>query len=206
MRQTKFSFLALILILATVGKTHAQSIKWMSWTEAIALNESAKKQGRPTKQVFVEVYTEWCQFCKLMEQNAFRNVELIHYLNQNYLCVRLDAQERSNISYQGISFKYVSSADGTDGVHQLAYSLLEGDLRYPTFLFFDPDMILLQRIPGAMDSKELLKVLSFFNSQNYEKVPFTEFRAKSSQPQSPVPPAQIKCNKPARNGFMPVKN
>ena len=64
-------------------------IKAETLTDAI---ESAKKNN---KLVFLDVYTEWCLPCKMMDKDIYTNENLGEYYNQHFVSVKVDAEKAS---------------------------------------------------------------------------------------------------------------
>ena len=55
-----------------------KEITWLNFEQVAELN---KKNPR---KVIVEVYTDWCGWCKKMDKTTFQHPEIIKYINQNY--------------------------------------------------------------------------------------------------------------------------
>ncbi len=64
-------------------------IKAETLTDAI---DSAK---RDSKLVFLDVYTEWCLPCKMMDEDIYTNENLGEYYNQHFVSVKVDAEKAS---------------------------------------------------------------------------------------------------------------
>ena len=60
------------------SNTVEEEINWMSLEEAM---EAGKKQK---KKVFIDVYTDWCKWCKVMDERTFNQPEVIEYMNKNF--------------------------------------------------------------------------------------------------------------------------
>ncbi|HEU0136308.1 MAG TPA: thioredoxin family protein, partial [Flavobacterium sp.] len=60
-------------ILAGTVVSSAQEIKWMTIDEALA---AQKKVAKP---IFMDVYTDWCGPCKMLDKNTFNNPEFAKY-------------------------------------------------------------------------------------------------------------------------------
>ncbi|MEM9868741.1 MAG: DUF255 domain-containing protein, partial [Bacteroidota bacterium] len=69
--RTQFTYLFLLslTILGSFSSINAQSVNWITWEEAVTLAESESN----TKKIFVDVYTDWCGWCKKMDKDTFQN-------------------------------------------------------------------------------------------------------------------------------------
>ena len=102
---TIFSF----LILATIGLSsynlEAQEVNWLSIEEAMNL---AQTEGSP-KKIFIDVYTDWCGWCKRMDKDTFQNAEVALYMSENFYMVKLDGEGKEPIEFKGKTYNYVPS-------------------------------------------------------------------------------------------------
>ena len=48
------------------------------------LIEKSKIEPRP---IFVDVYTDWCGWCKKMDRDTFQNPKVVAYMNKQYYCI-----------------------------------------------------------------------------------------------------------------------
>uniref|UniRef100_A0A3Q2YUK7 Spermatogenesis-associated protein 20-like TRX domain-containing protein n=1 Tax=Hippocampus comes TaxID=109280 RepID=A0A3Q2YUK7_HIPCM len=55
-----------------------------------------KNEGN-TKKVFIDIYTDWCGWCKKMDKDTFQNPEVAAYMNENFLMVKMDAEGKDPI-------------------------------------------------------------------------------------------------------------
>jgi uncharacterized protein YyaL (SSP411 family) len=138
----------LFLLLCLSGT--AQEIKWLTFEEAIAQNETNPKP------LFIDVYTDWCGWCKKMDATTFQEEKVIDFLNQFY-CVKLKAEQRDSIQFMGKTYRFV--ANGNRGYHELAAMLLDGNLSYPTFAVLAPNLARLDLIKGFHDKHQLVSRL-----------------------------------------------
>lgn len=131
----------------------AQSIKWAKIDEVSSLNESTKKK------YFVEVYTDWCVFCKKMNQCTFTNAKLSEFINTNYQPVKFNAEQRENVYWNG--YVYTFRNYGRRGYNTLAVQWLRGNMRFPCFLVISADKKHIEKtIIGYKTVRELKKELS----------------------------------------------
>ena len=112
---------------STSGNSHPDGeINWMSWEQAIEMNKKAPKK------IFIDMYTDWCGWCKKMDKSTFIEENVVKVMNDNFYAVKFDAEQKEEIVYKGQAFKYVPS--GRKGYHELAAAFLNGKLSYPSFV------------------------------------------------------------------------
>jgi thioredoxin-related protein len=155
------------------------NIKWMSFEEAVAAIEKDKKAGRKPKKIFIDIYTDWCGWCKKMDKETFENAAIYPYLTKNFYPVKLDAEQRDDIKFSGHTFKFV--AQGSRGYHELAASLLDGQMSYPTVIFLNEDIQLLQRIPGYLDIPTFDAIMHYLAEDHFKNTPWNDFQTKFNQ-------------------------
>lgn len=154
--------ITLVLTLLFATTISAQEINWLTWEEAVALT---KNEGN-TKKVFVDVYTDWCGWCKKMDKDTFQNPEVAAYMQANFHMVKMDAEGKEPIEYNGKTFKYVPS--GRRGYHELAAALLQGRLSYPTVVFLDENLNMLSPVPGYQKVEPFLQIARYFGDDIYK--------------------------------------
>ena len=80
-------------------------IEWLSWEEA------AKRSSTNPKKFLVDVYTEWCGWCRKMDANTFAHPEIARYINDNFYAIKFNAGDRDDIVWKGKTYKFVSNGD-----------------------------------------------------------------------------------------------
>lgn len=80
---------------ATDGGTTFRVIT--SWDEAL---EMAKAQGKP---IFLDAYTDWCGWCKVMDKETFSNTDVAKVMNEAFVCVKMDMETGEGID---VAMKY----------------------------------------------------------------------------------------------------
>ena len=141
----------------------AQEIQWMTFEEAVAMT---KNEGN-TKKVFIDVYTEWCGWCKKMDKDTFQNPEVAQYMQENFYMVKFNAEGKEPIEFDGRTFEYVPS--GRRGYHQLAAALLQNRLSYPTVVFLDENMKMLSPVPGYQKVQPFMQIAKYFGENIYKE-------------------------------------
>lgn len=144
-----------------------EKINWMTWDEAVEANK------KNPKKIFIDVYTDWCGWCKKMDKSTFVDPTIVKALNKNFYAVKFDAEQKEAIDFNGNKFIFVNQ--GRRGVHQLAYSLLDGKMGYPAFVFLDETFSRIMISPGYKKVEQLSKELDFTSSEAYKEKSWEEF-------------------------------
>lgn len=152
------------------SQAERKRINWLTIQEAYALT-----QKKPRKFV-VDVYTDWCGWCKVMDRETFTKPAIVDYVNENYYAVKLNAEQPGDITLGKQTFKYMSSANGR-GVQELAAALMKNQLSYPTTVFLDEKFQLIQPIPGYLEPRTFHQVITYFGNDYHQKEPFDQYKS-----------------------------
>jgi thioredoxin-related protein len=147
-------------------------LKWYTWEEATELNKTKPKK------MMIDVYTDWCGWCKRMDKSTFTDTAVAAYLNENFYPVKLNAEQREEIVFGRDTFRYVDSGAGR-GVHTLAYALLDGKMGYPSVVYLDEQYRRIMISPGYKESADMLKELKFASEEQYNKTSWEEYNANN---------------------------
>lgn len=142
-------------------------IDWMTWDEVV------KAQQKRPKKVFIDVYTDWCGWCKKMDKSTFIDKSVIKALNKDFYAIKFDAEQKEVIKFKGQDYVYVGS--GRRGAHQLAKSLLDGRMGYPSFVYLDENLSRIMPSPGFKQVDQLLRELSYISTESYTKMDLEKY-------------------------------
>ena len=190
MKRTGFVVVSIIIIALWSFKSNAQAekhltgsvINWMTFEEAV---EKSKTERR---KIFIDVFTEWCGWCKVMDKNTFPDAEIAKLLNEKFYAVKLDAEQANDVVFRGTTFKYVST--GNRGYHQLAAALLNNQMSYPNFVFLDEEFRIIPiyqgmtSLPGYKKPEEFYPFLSFVGTDSYQKMNISDYQKEYKSPYS----------------------
>jgi thioredoxin-related protein len=129
----------------------AGNLEWMH------IEDAGKMKNKAKKKYLVDVYTDWCGWCKVMDDKTFSDPEVQKYLNENFHVVKFDAEQRDPIAFKGKSYDWVPS--GRKGVNKLAVELLGSRLSYPTMVYLDENLNKIRVSPGYKKPDQLLAEL-----------------------------------------------
>lgn len=157
---------ALVLPLAMMAQQTSTTINWMSIEEAIAAQE------KNPKKIMMDVYTQWCGPCKMLDRNTFHNADVVKYVNEHYYAVKFDAESPDPITFKGKTYtnpEYKPELKGRrNGVHQLSRHLGVG--AYPTVIFLDEEQNTIAPIKGYKTPTQLELYLKFFKENKHETI------------------------------------
>jgi thioredoxin-related protein len=181
-------FICLLLILMfsirVIGQKEETSspsvVKWMTFEEAVEKSKTEKRK------VFIDVYTDWCGWCKVMDKKTFTDPQVAQLLNEKFYPVKFNAEQRQDVVYNGVTFKFVESGRG--GYHQLAASLLNNQLSYPNFVFLSGKFQIIRLIegytslPGFRKPDEFHLFLSYVGNDHYQKMTLADYQKVYKSP------------------------
>lgn len=159
---------SLAIILFVALGANAQNVKWYTFSEAVELN---KKQPR---KIMVDVYTDWCGWCKVMDEQTFQHADIAKILNEKYYAVKFNAERKDDVFFQGT--KFVNKGEGRRPTHDLAIAMLNGKMSYPSIVFMNEQNQLITAVPGFQKPEQMEPLLMYIYESLYEKnVNYQEF-------------------------------
>jgi thioredoxin-related protein len=93
MRFAQAGFRALLVL----GLTAAVSlpVAWagdsISWSKEV--DKSLESAKHDQKYVLADVYTDWCHWCKKLDQDTFSDSNMVNYLNGKFICIKVNAED-----------------------------------------------------------------------------------------------------------------
>jgi uncharacterized protein YyaL (SSP411 family) len=95
-----------------------QPIRWYEWgDEAFA---AAQRENKP---ILLDIGAVWCHWCHVMDHESYDNPEVARTINENFIAVKVDRDERPDI----------------DSRYQAAVSAISGQGGWPLTAFLTPD-------------------------------------------------------------------
>lgn len=104
-----------------------------------------------------------------MDKATWESKEIADYINQHYYPVKFDAETKEDINFNSRTFKYIRT--GSAGYNELAAEITFGKLSYPTIVFIDENMNVIQPIPGYKDPGSMDMIMKYFAEDYYKTTP-----------------------------------
>ncbi len=125
-------YLLLIIILFVSCKSSQEIAEvdgpLIQYESSALLTEVLDKAERKNKIVFVDIYTDWCLPCKVMDKEIFQDEATAAFMNENFINYKVNAEKG-----EGPDINLIYSVNG-----------------YPTLLFLDSKGRVLLRNDGSM--------------------------------------------------------
>jgi thioredoxin-related protein len=171
----KRTIIIFIILLATLPALPQITLPNTSGVKWLTLEQAEKMMTDSPKPVFIDAYTDWCGWCKKMDQDTFSDPVIAELLNNKFYPVKFNAEGKEKITFLGQTF----INDGKYGnAHQLAVALLQGELSYPTVVFLtkEDNKVLVTPLKGYRVAKDMELFLSYFADKAYEKQSLDEYQ------------------------------
>jgi len=148
-----------VMCAATLGA------QWLDFAAGLAQME---RSGRP---VLIDFYTDWCHWCKVMDEKTFGEAKVKAYLKAHFVTVRLQAEDReARVTFRGKTYTHVefTRAMGVSG--------------FPTVVFLDKTGEPITRLPGYVPADQFLPILKYIHGECYQKqMSFEEFLKRQEE-------------------------
>jgi len=153
----KYNFIFVIFLLGTqisfAQKKEKETVRWLSFEQ---LKDSMAVKP---KKIFVDIYTDWCGPCKLMDKKVFPKSDVVRLMNENYYAVKLNSEKADSLIFNGKD--YFLKPYKTAVINELVVEigLDAGHLSYPTIVILDENYESIYRYPGMLTLDLMLDVL-----------------------------------------------
>lgn len=138
---------------------------WPGFNEGFAL---AQKSQKP---MLIDFYTDWCHWCKVMDEKTFADKNVKAYLEQHFVAVRLQAEDQTaQVSFKG---KTYTNVDFTRAMNVRGF---------PSLAFLDKAGEPITVIPGFVPPEQFLPILKYIKLECYkQQMSFEEFLKKQEE-------------------------
>ncbi len=169
MRKLKlFVLFAMLFFFFASFVPKSEHVKWMNISDAQANLQIEKKP------MLIDLYTDWCGWCKVMDKKTYSNKNVAGYLQEKFYAVRVNAETREKIKWNEKVYSFNSAYRAND----FAVYITKGHLEFPTTIIIPADGSEPQAIPGYLETKDLEAILKYFGEGDYNKISFDEYQKK----------------------------
>ncbi|NME71334.1 glucosaminidase domain-containing protein [Flammeovirga aprica] len=144
--------LSTILSLCSFSTMTAAEIEWIS------IQEAEKRNAVEPRPILVDIYTDWCGWCKELDKKTYSDPLIIDYINKNYWAVKFNPETSAEITFNGVEYG-IKEADGNT-YHEFEQYISDAPLSYPTTAFLTPQNTNFLSMPGFIEKKEMHVILS----------------------------------------------
>jgi thioredoxin-related protein len=143
------------------GTNITNEANWMNIEKAMLATKSQPKK------ILIDVYTDWCGWCKKMDQTIFVETEVVAELEKNFYSVKFDAEQKDTLVFGGHKFSNPSPSTPRSK-HEFASALLQGQMSFPSYVFLDEQGKGITIVKGYQTKEVFLKYLKYISSNSYK--------------------------------------
>ena len=142
---------------------YAQERKGKEVLNIFTFEEVEELHQQIPKPILVFLYTDWCKICFGMKKTTFKNQEVIKLLNNNFYFVKLNAEEKQDITFLGKIFTYKPTGINT-GMHELAVELgtIKKTIIYPTTIILNTVFEIDAQLTGLYNARKMIGILTAY--------------------------------------------
>jgi thioredoxin-related protein len=145
-----------------------ETLKWYT------IEEAEKMVRIKPKKILIDVFTDWCSWCKKMDASTFNNPVIAAYIKENFYPVKFNAETTDTINFRGA--KYINLIHNGKTTHPLAISLLEWRLSYPTIVYLMENLDYIGPIPGYQTAGQFEATLTYIAQEKFRTMSLEEFQ------------------------------
>ncbi|MBI1802991.1 MAG: thioredoxin fold domain-containing protein [Ignavibacteriae bacterium] len=172
----KTFFQTILVLLIAVAASYAgdppdsskakAELPWKPFTDGFA---EAKKND---KKIMLDIYTDWCGWCKRLDANVYSDPDVAAYLKAHYVSVKLNAESKTQVTYKDTAYSQVGFAQAL------------GVTGYPTIAFFDSHGDFITKLGGYVGPERFLPIVKFIGEDYYKKMSWDDYQKQLSQKQA----------------------
>ena len=139
------------------GKSSARKLEWL------AFDAAAEKAAKQNKHMIVDIYTNWCGWCRVMERETYGNAEVATYLTENFVLAKVNGESPSKLHWNGeeLSERQFARKVGVSG--------------YPATYFMKPNSELLGGVPGFIRPPDFMIYTKYVATRWYQRGKIQEY-------------------------------
>ncbi len=166
----RLTFFCCCFFILSYFKAQTEKDGLVNW---LSIKEAQQKNKEVQKPFIIDVYTDWCGWCKHMMKTTYSNAGIANYINSNFYPVKFDAETKDTIEYNGKIYKPTSKEPKTP--HELAIKFLGTSLSYPSTMFVTNNFEYNLLSQGFIEDKKIEPLLIFMVENAWRNSVYDEF-------------------------------
>lgn len=164
----------------------ADTIVWMPLAEVNKIVEKniKKNKVKEDKLIIVDFYTDWCGWCKKLDNETYRDAEVVALVNKYFYPVKFDAEQLDSVQFAGKSYEFKGSGSrGTNGFALEMASRPGGRIGYPTITIISAmgEKIIVEA--GFKNAAKMKLFLIYYGEGHYKSKDYLTFEKEYNQKQ-----------------------
>jgi thioredoxin-related protein len=168
-KKAVFTLIICCSIFSFTKNVEAQKKK-IDWLNINEVNAKLQESPRP---VLIDLYTDWCYWCKVMDKKTYSDSHVIEYINTHFYAVKLNAETRDSVIWNGKDFEY----NVQNKINEFSLYVTQGQLAFPNTVIFPDIKQIPASVPGYMEPQKIEIILRYFGDGVYKTKNFNEYSA-----------------------------
>ncbi len=157
-----FAACACFLSVSSVSRATAQNLLSSAapakGKEFLSLSEGFKVAKQEKKPLIVDFYTEWCGWCKVMDQKTYGESRVKTILAKSFVVAKYNPEKDGDVEFEGKKLK------ATEFAKRMKVS------GYPTTALFSEEGKYLESLSGYIEPNKFLDILNYMTNKKYDGI------------------------------------
>jgi len=152
----------------TAAKKEQGRISKVTW---LSFNEGLEKAAKEKKNILIDFYTDWCHWCKVLDEKTFRDPAVARKLSERFVTIRINAESKTeSVRYKGKNFTNIELTR--------AFRITG----FPSLGFLDQNGDVITLVPGYVPPETFIYILDYIEKECYKtKMSFEEFMKRKGE-------------------------
>ncbi len=134
-------------------------IRWQKMSEVLLEFE------KNPKPIFIDLYNNYSIASTIMRIKVYNNPEISKYMNSHFYNVTVDLKSTEEFELKGVKYKNMGAPYN---YHSFVYAVLQGKLRFPSFVILNENLELIERVQFFMTPEDFTPLIHFYGDKEYK--------------------------------------